>query len=396
MSPPRIAFVVQRYGDEIVGGAESLTRQLAERAVSDLGWRVTVFTTCARDYQTWRNEYPPGPTRLRGVEVLRFPTRFPRIVPLFGIATRLLRRLPWGPLRPWIESLWLVLQGPYAPGLLAALRARRAEFTACVFVTYLYWPTVRGLERIPGPNLLISAAHDEFPLYLGQVQGAVRRAQRFLANAEPERDLLARVFGREPSEIPVVGVGFDDLDLPPLELPRKRHLLYLGRLSKGKWVPQLMAAFARWADRHPQSDLELVLAGKRDPSVPILPHPRIRYVGFVSDEERRALTASAVAVVNPSPNESLSLIVFEALAQLTPVLVNRQCEVLAHYAEHVDTVFAFSGDEEFGRTLDQLLAVDWAAPAGRARRERAREWGRERYSWAAVLRRLEAAVMASA
>ncbi len=54
----RLAFVVQRYGEGITGGSESLARAVAERlAPQD---EVTVFTTCARDYVTWRNELPAG------------------------------------------------------------------------------------------------------------------------------------------------------------------------------------------------------------------------------------------------------------------------------------------------------------------------------------------------
>ena len=43
---------------------------------SPSGWRrnhdVDVLTTCARDYVTWKNEYPEGADRIRGVTVRRF------------------------------------------------------------------------------------------------------------------------------------------------------------------------------------------------------------------------------------------------------------------------------------------------------------------------------------
>ncbi len=47
----RIAFVVQRYGEEIIGGADPHCRLLAERL---LPWfDVEVLTTCEYDYLTW-------------------------------------------------------------------------------------------------------------------------------------------------------------------------------------------------------------------------------------------------------------------------------------------------------------------------------------------------------
>ena len=58
---PAVAFVIQRYGAEITGGSESLARAVAERLLDD--YRVTVFTSCAVDYVTWRNELPEGTQR---------------------------------------------------------------------------------------------------------------------------------------------------------------------------------------------------------------------------------------------------------------------------------------------------------------------------------------------
>ena len=54
----KLAFVVQRYGADIAGGSEMHCRQLAERFSSRHD--ITVITTCARDYVTWENAYPPG------------------------------------------------------------------------------------------------------------------------------------------------------------------------------------------------------------------------------------------------------------------------------------------------------------------------------------------------
>ena len=46
----RVTFVVQRYGKEILGGAESLARQVAERLTPYFD--VEVLTTCAVEYTT--------------------------------------------------------------------------------------------------------------------------------------------------------------------------------------------------------------------------------------------------------------------------------------------------------------------------------------------------------
>src|SRR6185436_5843447 len=77
-----VAFVVQRYGPDITGGSETLARAVAERLAAQM--RITVLTTCARDYVTWRNELPAGPSQLNGVEVVRFPVEEERDLEAFN------------------------------------------------------------------------------------------------------------------------------------------------------------------------------------------------------------------------------------------------------------------------------------------------------------------------
>jgi len=136
----RLAFIVQRYGTEILGGAEYLCRLMAERIAQKHD--VDVITTCARDYVTWKNEYPEGADRVRGVTVRRFAVSETRDIAAFNQYS------------DWIftnahtrdhEMEWLRKQGPWSPALIEYLRRQHQQYDALIFFTYLYAPTVLGL-----------------------------------------------------------------------------------------------------------------------------------------------------------------------------------------------------------------------------------------------------------
>ena len=77
----KLVIVVQRYGADINGGAELHARYIAERLSPHA--EVRVLTTCARDYVTWRNEWPSGEEMVHGIPVERFavatPSSFPNV-----------------------------------------------------------------------------------------------------------------------------------------------------------------------------------------------------------------------------------------------------------------------------------------------------------------------------
>ena len=73
MSSGKICFVSIRYGEEVNGGAELHCRQLAEHMKRYYD-HIDVLTSRAKDYMTWRNEYPEGGELLNGIRVIRFST----------------------------------------------------------------------------------------------------------------------------------------------------------------------------------------------------------------------------------------------------------------------------------------------------------------------------------
>ena len=67
----RVAIVVQRCHEALVGGAESLAWQYATLLADS--YDVEVLTTTASDYVTWANDLPEGEELRDGVTIRRFP-----------------------------------------------------------------------------------------------------------------------------------------------------------------------------------------------------------------------------------------------------------------------------------------------------------------------------------
>lgn len=391
---------MQRYATSIVGGAESHARQVAERLVSDRGWEVHVYTTTASNYRTWKRHYKAGREQLNGVIVHRFNVAFPRWMPVFDLLTRLLTMTGGraasdrpGPVRQLLEYLWLILQGPFCPGLIRALKRDGPGFQRIFFFTYLYYPTVVGLPQLAERAALIPTAHDEAPFHWTICRRSFAEAQVILPSTRAELDLIRKHLPADSQATFLqAGIGLDfepgpqrlgcsslsdGQPLPP------RFVLYLGRICRGKGVDQLIRDFASYVHGG-HEDVTLVLAGALEGDVDLPSDTRIRYLGFVNDSDKDLLIQRCSCLINPSPHESLSMVVLEALAHRVPVLVNGHCEVLRCYADELPTVTSYFDPDSFADELQRVLHVDWHAQMAAALDE-SQHWAERHFGWDKLL-----------
>jgi hypothetical protein len=123
----KVAFVVQRSGREVNGGAESLCLQIARRMAAH--WQTEVLTTCALDYMSWENWYPAGPEQIGDTVVRRFPVDQPRDVPSFNrLSSELYARQTQATLKE--QETWMQAQGPTSTGLLKYLETHKNNYDA--------------------------------------------------------------------------------------------------------------------------------------------------------------------------------------------------------------------------------------------------------------------------
>jgi glycosyltransferase involved in cell wall biosynthesis len=410
----KLAFVVQRYGTEILGGSEYHCRLVAERLASK--HEVEVLTTCARDYVTWKNEYPEGSDRVRGVTVRRFAVTETRDINSFNQFS------------DWIfnnshtrddEMEWLRRQGPWSPALIDYISRHQQTYDALVFFTYLYAPTVLGLQMAPGRSILVPTAHDEPAIHLSIYKDVFALPVAIGYNTEVERRFLTTHFSiraiaeetigcgvdllhgrREPArdeangtvpldELDLADAKDDDQPLPPHisgrgAMFRRRHrlygsfALYGGRIDPGKGCEELIEYFSTYV--HAGGDASLILMGVK---LMQLPEERwIRFAGLLSERERLQALEAATIVVVPSPYESLSLLALEAFAVGTPVLANARSDVLVDHCLRSNAGLFYADRDEFVEGLKLLLA-DHRLRSAMGRN--GKEYVRRNYRWDVIL-----------
>jgi glycosyltransferase involved in cell wall biosynthesis len=400
--PPRrrrVAVVVQRWGEDVAGGAEWHARQLVQCLAARHD--VTVLTSCARDASTWAPHFAPGRSEEGGVAVERFG--HPRRNEGGRARVPLVHKLRWWARRgldatgrPRVASLrgddrldgheFLRRQGPACAGLVERLRGARDEFDAVVFFTALYFPTAEGLPVWGRRSVLVPTLHDEKPMLLPWFRRVFASAGVVLWNSAAEQALARRLYGADAPAGRVVGAGVQ-VQAPTAEAiaaARARHgvperyLVYVGRIEKGKGCAALLAAWQAVAPSLPGT--ALVFVGRGD--LPIPDGPQVRATGFVDAGERDALVAGAAALVMPSAHESLSLVLLEAFALGVPAVVNGESEVLAAHARDSGAGTAWRGAAGLRAALREALGrgADERARLGAA----GRAYVAARYAWPQV------------
>lgn len=383
----KLACVVQRYGADIAGGSEAHCRAIAER-LQGAGHDVTVLTTCARDYVTWRNEWPAGETVGGGVRVRRFPVRRERRLKRFADLSDVVFD---GRASEADQHDWFLENGPDAPGLLQHLEQHGRAYDLVLFWTFRYAPSYFGLPLVADRAVLLPTAEDDAALNLDVLHDYFRAPAGYLFLTPEEQALVSARAARPLTPSAVIGMGLDPA--PPASDPHALReagvpdafVLYLGRVDRNKGCHTLFDYFQAYAEAAGDRATTLVLAGPS--TIPVPAHPRIRALGYVSNEVRHALLSHAQALLIPSPYESLSIVLLEGWNQAVPALVNAQCSVLQGQVRRANGGLYYRSTREFGEALQALLERPGLRGAlGR----QGLAYVEQEYRWPTVMQRVEA------
>ncbi len=349
----KLCIVIQRYGEEIVGGAETYCRIYAEK-LSKL-YEVEVVTTCAKDYQEWNNYYPAGETEINGVKVRRFRVDFQRDERKFGQLTTKLYNNPHHTMAEAFE--WVIAQGPVSSGLINYIKDIKEDTDLFIFMTYLYYHTAMGMENVADKAVLVPFAHDEPPIYLKIYEKIFACPKGMVYNTEEERTFIQTKFKNKHIPSVLTGIGIEIPDKSEYNGCKEKfhlvnpYIVYMGRIDVSKGCDELLDWFSLYKKKY-KNNLKLVLMGKEILKVP--KSKDIISLGFVSEKEKYDVLSKSIALVLPSHYESLSIVVLEAFALGKPVLVSGHCEVLKGHCIKSNGGLYFYGEKDFEECL-QLM-----------------------------------------
>ena len=349
-----IAFVVQRYGLEINGGAELHCRWVAEHMRKYMP--VEVLTSCAYDYITWRNHYPESEEVINDIRVRRFPVTKPRRPERFG---RLQNYILEHEHREKDELAWLEEEGPTSPKLIHFIRKHESDYDYFVFFSYRYYHAYWGIHTVPGKSILVPTAEHDPVIHLKIFRDLFRMPRAFIYNSEEERVMIQTLSRNQSVPGLVVGVGTEVPSSFSAERFRQKHgvdgpyMIYVGRIDQNKGCPHLFDHFLRFK-KDTGSDIKLVLIGNTVLKIPS--HPDVRHLGFLPEEDKFDALSGAELLVMPSFYESLSMVTLEAWALGRAVLANAHCEVLKGQCQRSNGGLYYENYPEFREALKLLLA----------------------------------------
>ena len=157
----KVAIVIQRCHESVVGGSESLAWQYAN--LLKKYYDIDILTTTAIDIKNWDNILNEGNEFKDGICIRRFNVTQTRTIYWHKLHEILLKEI--NPIKAkkcgksvkhllieWTTGLqeeFIRKQGPYSANLIRFLKERSGDYIAVIFLTYLYPTTYFGTFYVP-------------------------------------------------------------------------------------------------------------------------------------------------------------------------------------------------------------------------------------------------------
>nr|HDM59854.1 glycosyltransferase family 1 protein [Bacillota bacterium] len=241
----RIAFLVQRFGLDVNGGAELHCRLVAEHLASD--FEVEVLSSCALDYVSWRDHYTPGEERIDGVLLRRFRTKQTRDERRFGLISQ---EVFSGPSTIEKQRLWLREQGPFMPDLVEFLRKNINRYDILIPFSFRYYHSYECVRLFGDKSILVPTAEPDPAVELPIFQNTFQKPSVILYNSPESKVLVETAHHNYSVPSIITGVGIEEKragdineTLAKYSLVSRPYIIYIGRIDKNKGCEQLFDYF---------------------------------------------------------------------------------------------------------------------------------------------------------
>lgn len=364
----KIGFVIPWYAENIPGGAEMETREVTKH-LKVAGLDVEILTTCVKEFGSdWnKNYYPEGEEIVHNVPVKRFKVKKCDTRAFGAVNAKLMN----GTVPTAEEQQIFVDEMVNSPDLYKYIKKHSREYTAFVYIPYMFGTTYFGVKTCPEKAVLIPCFHDEAYVYMDIFRSLYSKAAGMIFNARPEYELTKRLYDIENMQTVVMGIGMDtDLTSDAAAFRKKfgisePFIIYAGRKDAGKNVHTLVKYFREYRKRR-VTDLKLVLIGGGEMQIPADVRDHVIDLGFVDRQDKYNAIAASEFLCQPSKNESFSLVIMESWLCGRPVLVHEKCAVTANFAREAEGGLYFNDYFEFEGCTDFFLSKkDTAAQMGR-------------------------------
>jgi glycosyltransferase involved in cell wall biosynthesis len=413
----KFAFVTARYGADITSGPDHACRVLAEQVSSRHD--VDVLTTCARNPQTWKNEYSEGTDRVRGALVRRFAVSQARDEHAFG---QFSARVMAGPRSRADELEWLRRAGPWSAGLIDFLRRQHKSYDVLVFFSLCSPVTVAAATLAPErtivfpylqlqPSLRFDVGAEILSAVrgVGLISGAERHLLRSYLRVTPQHDEVVGIgidpspeqsyprHQQDPADVVVddeAAVAGNEDDVPASYLEgrgvpfRRRHrlygpfALYSGRVEPNNGCEEMLDYFDTFAAS--DGDTSLALMGVKMMQVP--EESYIRLAGVLPERQRMIACEAADVTIAPSADDLVAQPLLESLAVGTPVLACARNSAAVEHCRRSNAGLYYSNRGEFVEALRLMMTNNRL----RSRLgENGRTYVRQNFRWDAVLGRFD-------
>lgn len=353
----KIAFVIPWYAEKIPGGAEMETREVTKH-LHQAGMQVEILTTCVREFVSDWNEnyYPEGLEIIQDIPVRRFKVRKRDTRKFDEVNLKLMNHIQPTP----EEEEIFIREMIHSPDLYDYISSHQEEYTAFVYIPYMFGTTYSGIARCPEKSVMIPCFHNEAYFYMQIYRKLYSQVAGMIFNARPELELTEKFYDTKNIEKIVMGIGMDvNLKSYPEEFRKKfklkeKFILYAGRKDEGKNIYTLLNYFGEFKKRNP-SDLKLVLIGGGEVHIPESARKDTIDLGFVEIQDKYNAYGASELLCQPSKNESFSLVIMESWLCGRPVLVHDQCAVTKNFVQESNGGLYFQDYFEFEGCLEYFL-----------------------------------------